>query len=378
LNIGKSLTFLRFKNLLDKTSKRGIIWMIKRLYQELFIPSTKFTEFLNYLIFLPANTIKFFLIRKKDKLYFLWDLRVAPTTFDFFWGVAIANCQIQKQKIKKLHVIILYEKGKLRCEEKDYSDSVSLDQRLARIENLLVATCKMIKNIDYSVLNKNETKKIIKNKKVFPKNYFINFPTYIQNKDYVILHNKEFKTDILKENLSYTLKVEKWLKEKNENLKKLITISIRDYKFMTYRNSNLEEWKKVYSKLKQLKYRVVIIPDTESQTDLTKYFDEDDIYFKSKNNNLLKVGCYHNSILNLFVDGGASTPCIFSNLPYIIFNIIPSESIDYSTNLISSRKFVIGEQPNFLKKNQMWVWEKDTYEMIMISINKFFKTIDKN
>lgn len=373
----KNYDYTRLKNLVVKASERGIIWMIKRLYQEILIPSTKFTELINSLIFFPVNIVKPFLINEGDKLFFVWDLRVAPVTFDFFWGVSIATCHIQEKKIKKLHVIILYEKGKLREEEKDYSDAVSLQQRISRIENLLIASCEMIKNIEYSLLNKNETKHILKRKRVFPKNYFVNFPTYIQSKHYRILHKKKFETDILKKNVNFTLKARKWLEKKDKNFNKLITISIRDYKFKTYRNSKLEEWKKVYEDLQELGYRVVIIPDTESNINLSEYFAKNDIYLESKNNNLLKVGCYQNSILNLFVDGGASTPCIFSNLPYIIFNIIPPESIEYSTNLLTSRKFALGSQPNFLKRNQVWVWKQAKYKVIMNAINDFFKKQDE-
>ena len=363
----------RFKNLIIKTSERGVSWMLRRLYQEILIPSTPFSEMINTIIFTPIRIKKKIFPNKNDTLYFVWDLRIAPITFDFYWGIAIAKCQLQEKRLRKLHVIILYEIGRLREEEKDYSDAVTLKQRLARIENLLLTSCQIIKNINFSILSKSEAKQKLIKKIVFPTNYYVNFPTYISSKDYRILNNKNYNLDILKKEKKFINKAQKWLLIKNKKSTKTITISIRDYKFKPYRNSNFQEWSRVYKKLKELKYRVVIIPDSESETDLTKYFDKKDIYFESSNNLSLKIGCYFNSILNLFVDGGASTPCIFSSLPYIIFNIIPPESKEYSEKLLSDRNFKLNTSPSFLKKNQYWVWEQDKFDTIMNAINLFFE-----
>lgn len=362
----------RFKNFIIKTSERGLSWMLKRLYQEILIPSTPFSELINSIFFAPIILKKKFFPPKDDFLYFVWDLRIAPITFDFFWGIAIANCQRQKKGLKKLHVIILYEKGKLREEEKDYSDAVSFQQRIARIEKLLLSSCQIIKNIKSSILSKSQAKQKLINKIVFPENYYVNFPTYISSKDYWMLNNQNYNLDILKKEKKFVDQAQKWLQIKGKNSTKIVTISIRDYKFKPYRNSNFTEWSRVYKKLQQLKYRVVIIPDSESKTDLEKYFDKEDIYFESTNNLSLKIGCYFNSVLNLFVDGGASTPCIFSNLPYIIFNIIPPESKVYSEKLLSDRNFKLNTPPNFLKNNQYWVWDQDNYDVIMKSIKIFF------
>ena len=363
----------RFKNFIIKTSERGLSWMLKRLYQEILIPSTPFSEVINSIFFAPIILKKKIFPLKDDFLYFVWDLRIAPITFDFFWGIAIANCQLQKNGLKKLHVIILYEKGKLREEEKDYSDAVSFKQRLARIDKLLLSSCQIVKNIDSSILSKSQAKQKLSNKIVFPNNYYVNFPTYISSKDYRILNNKNYNLDILRKEKKFVDEARKWLKIKSKKLSKIVTISIRDYKFKPFRNSNFQEWSRVYKKLKQLKYRVVIIPDSESQTDLEKYFKKEDIYYESTNHLSLKIGCYFNSVLNLFVDGGASTPCIFSSLPYIIFNIIPPESKEYSEKLLSDRNFKLNTPPNFLKNNQYWVWDQDNYDVIMNAIMLFFK-----
>jgi hypothetical protein len=60
-------------------------------------------------------------------------------------------------------------------------------------------------------------------------------------------------------------------------------------------------------------------------------------------------------------------------LPYIIFNIIPPESKEYSEKLLSDRNFKLNTSPSFLKKNQYWVWEQDKFDTIMNAINLFFK-----
>ena len=367
-NLKKRL--LRF---IDKTKSRGIFWGLNRLYQDILVPTTPLSILINRIVFLPMN-IKILLFPRISKnYYFVWDLRVAPITFDFLWGIAIAKCYLKKFKLNKLHVIVVFDKEEIRQEEEDYENSVDLSMRYWRINNLIISVCSMVKDIDFSILTKYEANKIIKNQKRLPTNYYINFPTYIQNKDYKILHDSQYDLDIIEVNDASVKYCKKWLFRKH-NKDKLITISLRDYKFLKFRNSKLSEWKKIYLKLKSLKFNVIIIPDSEGISDLEKYFSVDDIFLESKYNNQLRLGIYKIAIVNLFVNGGMSTPCLFSDLPYIVFNLIPSQKKEWTTKLLTERSFKVGERPAFLKKNQYWIWDDDNYKVIKNSLVDFFNT----
>ena len=364
----------RFSRFIDKTKSRGFVWGLNRLYQEILVPTTNLSILINRIIFLPINIKILLFPRVSRNYYFIWDLRVAPITFDFLWGIAIAKCNLKKLKLNKLHVIIVFDKEEIRQEEEDYENSVDLSMRYWRINNLILSICSMVKNIDFSILTKYEANKIIKNKKRLPENYYINFPTYIQNKDYKILHSNKYDLNIIEVNKASVKYCKKWLSKRHNNSKKLITISLRDYKFLKFRNSKLSEWKKIYLKLKALKFNVIIIPDSEGISDLEKYFCSDDIFSESKYNNQLRLGIYKISLVNLFVNGGMSTPCLFSDIPYIIFNLIPSQKKEWTAKLLTERSFKVGQRPAFLKKNQHWVWDDDNYEVIKESLNIFFKS----
>ncbi len=368
---------IRLKRLLIKTKERGIYWLLKRLYYELLMPSSNFSRILNTLIFFPKNLKNLFFPNSSSSLCFIWDLRIAPITFDILWGIAISKCYQKKKNIRNLHVIIVHKEEGLREEEGDYKKAVSLGQRYWRIENLLISVCSLVKNIEYSVLSPEETQKYVSNKRLLPENYYVSLPTSVNSEHYKILHRK-YDLNIIKirkQSIDYACEIMKVKKSE-----KIVTISIRDYGFLKYRNSALEEWKKTYEYLKKLGYRVIIIPDVESKTDLKKFFNEKDVFYESQHNNHLKIGIYKRASLNLFVNGGASTLCIFSNLPYIIFNFIPRDRNGYNfwaANILQERGFVMRERPVFLKYNQFWVWEPDTFENIKPAIINFFQETDK-
>ena len=92
---------IRLKRLLIKTKERGIYWLLKRLYYELLMPSSNFSRILNTLIFFPKNLKNLFFPNSSSSLCFIWDLRIAPITFDILWGIAISKCY-QKKKILEI------------------------------------------------------------------------------------------------------------------------------------------------------------------------------------------------------------------------------------------------------------------------------------
>lgn len=368
---------IRLKRLLIKTKERGIYWLLKRLYYEILMPSSTFSRILNTFIFFPKNLKNLFFQNSSSSLCFIWDLRIAPITFDILWGIAISKCYQKKNNIRNLHVIIVHKEEGLREEEGDYKEAVSLAQRYWRIENLLISICSLVKNIEYSVLSPEETQKYISNKKLLPENYYVSLPTSVNSDHYKILHRK-YDLNIIKirkQSIYYACKIMNIKKSE-----KIVTISIRDYGFLKYRNSLLNEWRKTYEFLNKFGLRVVIIPDVESKTDLKKYFSEKDIFCEAQYNNHLKVGIYKRASLNLFVNGGVSTLCIFSDLPYIIFNFIPKYKNGHNfwaANILAERGFAMRERPIFLKKNQFWIWEPDTFENIKPAIINFFQETDK-
>lgn len=130
--------------------------------------------------------------------------------------------------------------------------------------------------------------------------------------------------------------------------------------------------KKVYLKLKSLKFNVIIIPNSEGISDLEKYLSVDDIFLESKYNNQLRLGIYKISMVNLFVNGGMSALCLFSDLFYIVFNLILSQVKECTTKLLTEKSFKVGERPAFLKKKKYWIWDDDNHRVIKNSLVDFF------
>ncbi len=152
--------------------------------------------------------------------------------------------------------------------------------------------------------------------------------------------------------------------------KPYFTISLRTSNFQIERNSNLEEWYKVYSALKESSFNVFVIPDFEDilTKNEAKKYDWKLVEFAAFELDL-RLALYENAIDNLCVSNGTSVIAFYSNSPVKMFKIVvdgitatSEKSLKYSSGVAR------GNAPSFCKDNQKWIWEDDTFENIMATL----------
>lgn len=132
-----------------------------------------------------------------------------------------------------------------------------------------------------------------------------------------------------------------------------VTITLRDSFRNTFRNSNLEAWRRVEKTLKDRGVRVIVFKDCEVAPLSLEY----------------RLAAYLNADMNLGVSNGPMTLCHFSAAPYITLNMAakrPDGDEGYDPEaLMASSGFPHGSQFSFRNDRQLLVWEPDTYENIM-------------
>ena len=300
------------------------------------------------------------------KLHTYYDLRYGPITFDFASFLVLSNALRQKLKLKYLSVQIINFQYRNRSKREKAS---SIAERKFRVLNILCKLPHLIPEvIDFKLNNDNLDK--------------INFPAFPGG--YPPSQNQEFKLpytmDYLREfynddeiNLR-PFKSSDWANKLiNNNFdSNTITISLRTTKFDDIRNSNLEEWYKVYKTIKGGKYRPIIIPDIEDIMGEKKFSKFDwEVFIPASMDLDLRLALYERSFDNLSLNNGISSLLYFSNSFYKVFKFVTPGSNTASTE--HHKRFLDinwGENLKFSSKNhQTIIWDQDSYEVIMKNLN---------
>ena len=152
-------------------------------------------------------------------------------------------------------------------------------------------------------------------------------------------------------------------KKKNNINKKIVTITLRDL-HSPFRNSNVENWKKVYKYLEDNNYYPIILDDNENflaQSSKNNLSEFNQYYFANVDPRI-RLALYEKSYFNLSVNHGPSQLLIYSNnCNFLIFKHYVNDEVS-PASLLNIKKIVglnKGEQYPFFSKYQKVVWETE-------------------
>lgn len=131
-----------------------------------------------------------------------------------------------------------------------------------------------------------------------------------------------------------------------------ITVTLRDSFRNRYRNSNMKAWERFVDYAEKRGKEVVIFPECENNPiDL-----------------LHRMAMYSGADMNLGVNGGPMTLCLYSEAPYVMLNMCPPNNTGEKTysmeNLFRACDFW-QKQFSFANDKQRLVWDADSYENIV-------------
>jgi len=151
----------------------------------------------------------------------------------------------------------------------------------------------------------------------------------------------------------------------------VITIHLRTSNFKTERNSNLDEWYKVYQELKRLKFRPIVIPDFDDcmrDRIFTKYDWE--VFEPAAFDHDLRLALAEKAINNLGINHGANIAMGYSDCAYILFKWT-TESVNATSIAQHKVNFQMdyGESFKWAAPNQHLIWEADDANIILKELN---------
>lgn len=143
--------------------------------------------------------------------------------------------------------------------------------------------------------------------------------------------------------------------------RKILCITLRQYRFDPERNSNLAEWAAFLDRVDPAEFAVVVLPDTDHIVDfktsqLGKYpcfepacFDVD-----------LRFALYEAAYLNMFVNNGPGAASMLDKkVRYLMFKILVPSVPHCTEEFLRWNGFEIGKTPKFATPFQKWVWADD-------------------
>ena len=300
-----------------------------RLKKEIFKLSKKFTlrkiiskiiNFIQFYLFYSELKVNFFLFLKNFGLFnsdkfnkpiFLYDLRDSPLTFDFGDALLLANIWLNKLGFDKCQCVIYANKKDFALMTyKSYNSHFTKDEYWRRVDNIvkpLANSANFVTDIKI-VSNIKILKKILKESfVVYPPHYFFSqkynltltgvpldrVSRFIRKKQEIFSY-----VSFLEPNLNAIESVKNTLKITNEE--KIVTFTVRDYKFDAIRNTNYKFVINLYNFFKKKGYRFIVIPDHKNpRPDLGL-----DIYPDATIDTEKRIAIYNIAKINIGTAGG--------------------------------------------------------------------------
>lgn len=304
-------------------------------------------------------------------LYAFFDLQVAPITYDATWLVAAADAARRRQGLTRIHfVIVPGTKDGLREERAAYEAVVDPDIRVWRLHNLVIPIFGLVPSCaGYTVLPTRaeaEALRAAAGARVYPAHYEPMLPVGSHPAELLETARREpGEIGVLRSAPQGLRFVERWSRPRLQG-RRLVTITLRDYAFMTERNSSLEAWAAFARRLDQAVYLPVFVLDTDRTLDpVPEPLARFEVFREPSWNVGLRMALYESSYLNLGVNNGPLIMAIFNARARVLMFKLITPSVPQTTEAFMRQLgFQIGEQLPFATRFQRWVWEDDTLEVI--------------
>jgi hypothetical protein len=159
--------------------------------------------------------------------------------------------------------------------------------------------------------------------------------------------------------------VERWSASRLHG-RRLVTITLRDYEFMTARNSDRDAWIAFARRLDPARYLPVFVPDTERSLDaLPTELKNFEVFSEACWNLALRMALYERSFVNLGVNSGPLFMCVLNaRTRLLIFKIITPSVPQTSEAFMRQLGYEIGGQLPFATSFQRLVWGADSLDVI--------------
>lgn len=371
--------------ILKQFRSEGASWLSARLRREWTLPTTPLGR-LAYRVWHPQRLFRrrnALRVRSPDDcLLAFYDLAVAPMTFDFLWFLTTADLVRRRAGLASIRVVIVpgLERG-VRGETAGYEAVVDAKARQARIANILVPACSFVPALAgiSTAASRDEATAMVLGApgRTFPKGYEPALPSYPGPQTCLEAGRRGERVAILRAPPHHLERARSWLAERSGG-RRAVTITLRQYGYMSARNSNIDAWTAFAKRLDPDRFFPVFVPDTDHASkpvpDSLAAFG----YCPEAALDLgFRFGLYEAAYANLGINNGPMGLCWLDDcVRYITFKILSESVPQTTTEYMRHLGFEIGGSLPFATPWQKWVWEDDTLDVIEREFSALTRAID--
>ena len=299
------------------------------------------------------------------RLNIYYDLKYAPATFDFAHYLVTCNAIRQSMGYETMGVTIVCDQFRNWSQREKLTP---LSEKRWRVHHILSKLPFLIPEVDSLTITESPLTGL--NFPAFPGGY-----PPPPNQPFQLPYLTDQFIQFYNTNISLRpFRASDGAKSLVNNLfgKDVITISLRNTRFQPARNSNLDEWYKVYQELKNSKFRPIVIPcfeDYMGDRTFAKYDWE--IFDPAVMDVDLRLALYEKAFDNLCINNGSTALLIHSNCRYKYFKF-ETEGVNTTTPEHHKKTFNINPGDNFAfatESGQDLFWETDNADVILKALD---------
>ena len=365
----------RLLSIFKKVCKNGPVWAFSRIRREFRQPTFMFVADAMVAFKKFNRRLRGIFFKEKentaDYVTAVYDLTASPITYDFAFFLASAELFARKNNKSTFKVLFVPRNDDYTI-EKEYQLAVDEENLKWRFENIVLPLMSIYPAcIGHSLLSqRSDVYEEIKGKLLYPEFYSESFFAVDFFRDVYASKNKIFGFSASTQGKRY---IESW-KKSNKINGKIVTITLRRYKYEAIRNSNIDEWVRFARYVKEEGFTPVFIPDTETCFEHDPRLN-DFIVFEAPCWNLgIRMALYEEVDLNFFTSNGTATIAQLSRKTASIMmkHVVPG-SLQANLEVNEKRGISVGKKSYDMFEDQYQVlsWEDDTFENIREEFNRF-------
>ena len=298
------------------------------------------------------------------KLNVYYDTKFAPTTNDFGSYLVLANAVRQSMGAESMGVTIVADQFREYSPREKKTPKREMRFRLSHILSKLPFLIPEVVSTDITTAPSIDIQL-----PAFPRGY----PGHPDDLKQIPYQHKNLHSFYGKEGINLRpFKASEQAKFFIDNLfgDNVMAIHLRTSYNLASRNSNLDEWYKVYQELKRLKFRPIVIPDFEDCV-MNRLFSKYDweVFEPAAFDHDLRLALAEKAINNLMINAGSITTIVHSDCPYIIFKWISETHLTTVENHKITKLLDYGDDLKWAAHNQHLIWEPDDADIILKTLD---------
>jgi len=296
-----------------------------------------------------------------DCLQFVYDLSVAPLTFDFATHLAAAEVERRLRGLAAMNVIFLIDR--LREESPDYDAAVDRAARLWRLGQVLLPMLTFLPSVrGYAVCaTRQQAEPLLTTDPalLYPRDYRTFLPRQPDNR---VIHeharNGVAIWPLFRASDRARLLVSEFL-DREAKGRRPIVITLRNYAYTPQRNSRNEDWLAFADSLDRSVYAPIFVHDSETVMQPAPADFSRHITCEAASLNLeIRMALYEAAWLNMALMAGPTELCWYNQQArYLLFIPVGPAAVQEQALLRNGHR--VGFDLDFAKPYQRLVWEAD-------------------